>query len=367
MFFRLKVQIIFLILIGLLACKKHVGISPNGFRNLGPTLGENEKKIELAFLKTRIKEIKEFTIGEHIGISFELFPTNGADFYRFYLCSSEENKCNPLKSEPKDFYLTTHQFINPPTGKIEVFVASCVNFKKVKNSDRNCGPFTVSAFRLNPSKNTETKELLEEREKIIEKNRENCHDFFDNIEVYYNKMIATHNFAQDALVQAVQKQLDMGKELNCELIYSSVYQDLISEEATESSESSESEKSKVWTPAAITLISLGSISAATGVAYMAKGVYETNFAKIFAKSISLVQAEDDEYAVALSTSKELQKKLEKNLGNAFQELNLASSKDREKHSLLLGLKELYYQQTEAIKKGRARLKANKSKIEKSIR
>ena len=370
MSFNFKVQIVFLALISLYACKKHVGLTPNAILRDPGQNAEKQKKtepIKLSSLTTTIKEIKEFTVGEHIGISLELFPTKYADYYHFYICSTEENKCNPVKTDPKKFYLTTHQFNNPPRGNIEVFVASCVAPKKVKNPEKNCGPLTKSAFFMNPSKDTKTKDLLEEREEIIEENRENCHDFFNNIESYYNKMIASYNFSQDALVQAVQKQLDMGKELSCELIYSNVYQDLITDETTKSEGNSGSKKSRVWTPASITLVSLGSISAAAGVAYMAKGAYETNFAKAFARSLTLTQTENDEYAAALNNSKKLEDKLENELNKSYQKLNLANSKDRDKHNLILGLRDLYHQHTEAIEQGRAKLKANRLKIEKSIK
>lgn len=369
---HLQLKYLLLLITVIIGCKKHVGMTPNSIPHLKPITEKKENEIELIDTKhlgTKFKEIKEFTVGEHKGISLELFPTKEADYYQFYICSLDQKNCNPSKDDPKKFYLTTHQFASPPTGKIEVFAASCVNTKRAKDPAKNCGIYSKALFYMSQGKETDTKVHLEEREEIIEKNREVCHDFFDNIEVYYNKMVASYNFSQDALLQAVQKQLDMGKELSCELIYSTVYQDLIKQETPKPRAITDisNDKKRVWTPAAITLVTLGSISVSIGAAYIVKGMYATNFSRLLAKSLALTQKQDPQYTEALKNIEKNRTQFEQKLNKSIDELNLANKVDIEKKRLMDKFRDLYNNYAEAIKQGKDALHANKIKIEKSIK
>ena len=342
-------------------CRKHVGMIPNSKQNPNPITTEKEKKREPIVAKnlaTKFKSVKEFTVGKHKGIDIELFPTKEADYYQFYICTVDNSNCAPPSNAPKKFYLTAHQFADPPAGKIEIFAASCVSSEKKDDTEEECGKYSKALFYMSQSAESETKSHLKAREEIVEKNRSDCHDFFDNIEEYYNKMKASYSFSQDALLQAVQKQLEMGKELTCELIFSEVYLDLTAQEKPEGIPKSLNNNKLVWTPAAITLVTLGSISASIGTVFIAKAI---------AKSFALANTQEVQYTEALLEMKQNRIRLEEEMEKSTQKYKLEHNADIERNRIKDEIRDLYNNFAEVIKKGRDALHANKLKIESSIK
>ena len=267
------------------SCRKHVAYDDNPLMTIPAasqrkTTGTNPQsqaalpvqKIDGSLLLTTIKSVEEYKLGGHTGVTINIDRGNEPDFYQFYICETKTSKCSPKPQTPGEFVFASHQFHYPPTGLVEVSVRACIRAEKAIDPNQLCGKFAVESISLSGTENPKVADLLKEREGILSDGKKDCSDFFENTKYYYDILRTDPNLTQMKFTESVKQQLDMGKDLSCELIYSTVYDDMskVSENSTEQNTQEKSTEKKGWTPKAITLVSLGGASVLVGGAFIAK-------------------------------------------------------------------------------------------------
>ena len=286
-----RCQHLFIIMVFIIfGCKKNIKYKKNNLRDPIPTSARAiakpaqnfqiknfflPKKINGAQLTATIKSLERFNIGEHAGITINMYQGGIQDFYQFFICNRKSLTCHPKAQTPGEFALSVHHYHLPPSGLVEVSVRACVRPERAINPGQLCGKYTTDSLSLGPSGNPEIKKILSDRNSKLDQAKKQCFEFFEKIKPFQEKLSSHPELSETIIARSLQKQLEVGKDTSCELIYSTLYEEIsehseIADKMEANSTKGESSDKSGWTPKSIALLSLGGIAAIGGGVLVAK-------------------------------------------------------------------------------------------------
>ena len=359
------------------SCRKHVTYKENGLSgpvkgteaNTKPVLEDKKKtpseptKTKAASLKVYIKSLKEFKLGGQTGVSIFIERDKEPDYYRYFICNDKSLSCNPEPQAPGEFVLSGHQHSTPPGGRVTVHVSACIRSDRSLNRQGICGPFSRAHITLRPSEDPKLTKELEELAHLRRAGKKDCQDFFDRVGFYYDRIKGDKKLSESQLMRSVRQQMELGKDLSCELVYSTAFDELVkeAESGKAAEEPAPSEKRRKWGPESVALVSLGSFSTLTGAGIIAQ-TYGFDIRRLipgFRLTIGRSSATDH------SHMKNLIHSVNQNKG-AFSEL-AASISDFDKSRDVKGLLDLYQHYTHSLKKSQDFIAARVDKIKEYLR